>query len=107
MNIEQINSRLTKLEEANLADRFNHLVNGFEEVLRVHENMRYVKQNVDNVLHDFEKRLMKIESFTNYLLDYFNPDNKLKQQIDRLSEELKSKDAELKRLRSKVKDLLS
>ena len=107
MNIEQINARLVKLEEANLADRFNYLVNGFEEVLRVHENMRYVKQNVDNILHDFEKRLMKIEAFTDYLLDFFNPDNKLKQRIDVLTEELKAKESELKRLRSKVKDLLS
>jgi chromosome segregation ATPase len=99
--------RIKAIEDSNCSNRLAYLQTQFDDATKSITNARLIKGEIQNKLDDFNSRLRKIESFTEYLLAYFNPDNKLKKEIDKLSDELKQKDLELKKLRGKLKELVS
>lgn len=94
--------RLVSLENANLSDRLNYLQSCFDSVVSNAKDTQFYFNTMNEKLRELDKRLEKIESFTDYLLDYFNPDNKLKAEVTNLEKLLKAKEQQL----SKLKELL-
>lgn len=101
-----IEERLEIIEKANLIERFSYWEERFDRALEARELAITLQKDVVKRLVDFELRLKKIEQFTNYLLDYFNPDNKLKKEIEDLKKAIKSKDEEIEKTRSILKTAL-
>lgn len=101
-----IEERLKAIEDANLIERFNYWEQRFDDAMKAREIAHITQKDVIQKLKEFNSRLIKIEQFTNYLLDYFNPDNKLKKEIERLQIEIKKKDEEIEKTRSILKSAL-
>jgi len=106
-SILALDERLRELESGNIIERFNYWEKTKQDTMDAAEFMRRTDAGINKNWNDFNMRLSKIEKFTTYLLDFFNPDHKLKKRIEQLEKDLEKKDKRIEEFEKKLKDLLN
>lgn len=109
--------RIINLEKENLSERIDYLYSQWEEAtssIKIADDrkkeldykLKLHAENINKKIDELSNQFKVIQPFVGYMLNYFNPDNKLKKEIDRLTEELEAKDNEYKKLRKKLEEII-